>query len=168
MLQADYIRSVADAYTDAPITCSEAPQAWRALALETTAMYERIELALDIQHSSLVNPYPTAYAMLADIAQGRLVVSVANCEHPLWSREENIRFRVVHDVVGHASTGGGFDWQGEVKAYTKHATHIISPKARLALFTEAVGQVAYQVTNGYFGPQKCAILPQYLLWSDHV
>lgn len=103
--------------------------------------------------------------MLSDIANGRLLVSEANCEHPLWDRDENIRFRVVHDIIGHASTGAGFDFAGEFKAYEQHDAITKDPRARRALFTEAVGQVAYALDNDGFGEQKCAILPQWLLWA---
>lgn len=160
-----YIERVAQAYAQAPICHPGDVPAWRALADETMRTAEGLHRALSVSYTPKAEPYPTAYDMLVDIARGRIVVSTANSDHPVWSLDENVAFRLVHDVVGHGTTGGGFDWAGEWRAYEKHDSIIQSPLARHALFTEAVGQVAYALTYGGFTTQKVTLLPQWMLWD---
>ena len=162
MLTRDYISTIAQAYDSAPIVTPEAYDAWEALSNETAEHYHRISQCLSIGRTTNPNPYASSYDMLRDIAQGHIWVSTANSEHPLWTTEENVMFRVVHDIMGHGATGSGFDWTGENRAYANHLEHTVNPKARLALFTEAIGQVAFALDRGAFGVQKCALLPQWL------
>lgn len=166
-LTGSYLHDVAAAYAAAPVCHPVAVKAWEALARETMATAEALRRALDVTYTPHAEPYPDAYAMLSDIAHGRIVVSTAHCQHPVWSLEENVAFRLVHDVVGHGTTGSAFDWPGEWRAYEKHLTIVRDPHARHALFTEAVGQAAWAIVNGgYHGHvQKVALLPQYLQWG---
>jgi hypothetical protein len=161
-----YLRDVAAHYAAAPTHDKgiQATRAWRDLADETMATAARLRDTLDVRYTPDPEPYPTAYEMLRDIAQGRVVVSIANSLHPVWTLEENTAFRLVHDVVGHGATGSGFDWYGECRAYDKHWSIVVSPWARAALFTEAVGQVAYALVHGGFTVQKVALLPQWMQW----
>jgi hypothetical protein len=160
-----YLERVADAYRHAPVIVAGDIPAWKALAAQTMATAERIKGALDVRYTPAAEPYPTAYDMLRDIARGRIVVSTANSTHPVWTLEENVAFRLVHDVVGHGSTGSGFDWAGEWTAYEKHLSLLEGEGARHALFTEAVGQVAYALVYGGFTVQKVATLPQWMQWD---
>lgn len=161
-----FIIEVAQAYSVAPVldTRGTTLRAWRDLADETMVMADRLKAALDVRYTPRAEPYPTAYDMLTDIARGRIVVSTANSDHPVWTLEENTAFRLVHDVIGHGTTGSGFDWDGECRAYDKHWSVLESAHSRAALFTEAVGQVAYALVNGVFTVQKVALLPQWMQW----
>jgi hypothetical protein len=165
MNTSQYIQATSRAYQLAPLCSPEAVIAWEELAKETKEHYDAISACVSILRTSNPEPYSSAYEMIRDIGSGLIKVSTANCEHPLWDEETNIQFRVVHDVIGHASTGAGFDFIGEYRAYEKHAEKTIHPLARLALFTEAVGQVCAALDLGGFIEQKCAILPSYLQWS---
>ena len=161
-----FLHEVAQAYADAPVLDLRADvlRAWRDLADETLTHAARLQACLEVRYTPNPEPYATAADMLRDIAQGRIVVSTANSTHPVWTLEENVAFRLVHDVVGHGTTGSGFDWDGECRAYDKHWTIVRSPWARWALFTEAVGQVAYALVNGGFTVQKVALLPTWMQW----
>lgn len=139
--------------------------AWRELMAETMPVAERLTRAINVVYTPDPEPYPDSYAMLKDLGKGRIIISTAHCDHPVWSLEENCAFRLVHDVVGHGATGSGFDWLGEWQAYEKHLTIVQGVWARRALFTEAIGQVAYALVHGQFTAQKVALLPQWLQWS---
>jgi hypothetical protein len=163
-----FIEEVAAAYAMAPVNDPTAHKAWRVLADETMALARRLEGCLDVRYTPVPEPYPTAHDMLVDIARGCMVVSTANSDHPIWTLEENCAFRLVHDVLGHGTTGSGFDWRGEWVAYEKHCSVVQSPAAKWALFTEAVGQVAYAIVNRGFTSvhvQKVAFLPQWMQWD---
>lgn len=166
MARETHLEVVARAYDWAPVIIAGDVPAWKALALETVAMARKLESALDVRYTPKAEPYLMAYDMLADIAMGRIVLSTAYQAHPVWTPEENLAFRLVHDVVGHGTTGAGFDWKGEFTAFEKHLSIVQDPGARAALFTEAVGQVAYALVHGEFTVQKVALLPQWMQWCD--
>lgn len=169
MTPSTYQETVARAYDHAPTLSLGAVRAWRELADVTMAQYSALRSCITVVPVEMPEPYLDAVAMMRDIAQGRLFVSDVNHAHPVWSPEVNRAFRVVHDVVGHATTGAGFDWAGELRAWHKHESTIDSAWARAALFTEAVGQVAWALHPSYgagtFGRQKVATLPQWLQWE---
>lgn len=157
-----FMQQVADAYAHAPDFHLPDVAAWRELAKETRRLAEPLYSCFRVQFTPHDEPYATAADMLRDIAQGRIVVSTVNSDHPVWSLTENCEFRLVHGVLGHGVTGAGFDWPGEWRAYEKHASLLRSPLARHALFTEAVGQVAYKLDRGAFTTQKVILLPQWM------
>lgn len=98
--------------------------------------------------------------MMSDLEQRHMTVlsSASTGGHPLFTDEENERFRAVHDAFGHAATGRGFDPHGEEAAYLSHAS-MYSPLARRALATETRGQNSALIRTGGFQPQKVALLP---------
>lgn len=159
-----FIDEVALAYAQAPTIVQSDVSAWRSLADESMALADKLKGSIEVSYTPHAQPYPTAYAMLAHLAQGRIIISTANCDHPVWTLEQNTAFRLVHDVVGHGATGSGFDWDGECRAYDKHWGILESHRSRAALFTEAVGQVAYALTRGHFTTQKVSLLPQWMQW----
>lgn len=165
-----YQRAVALAYDQAPLYHIADERCWDLLADETMALYEKVAGSIRVVPVANAEPYPTALAMMVDVAHGRLFVSDVHHDHPVWTPEVNRAFRVVHDVVGHCSTGSGFDWAGELKAWERHEQTVVSTEARRALFTEAVGQVAWMLHpafgGGAFGKQKVATLPQWLQWES--
>lgn len=170
MTPSAYQFAVARAYDRAGWLNIKDVHAWTILADETMALYDRVAQSIEVYPVTESDPYATALDMFRDIAQGRILVSDVNHAHPVWSPEVNRAFRVVHDVIGHATTGSGFDWQGELRAWERHDSTVAHPLAKAALFTEAVGQVAWMLHpeygNGVFGPQKVATLPQWMQWVD--
>lgn len=81
--------------------------------------------------------------------------------HPVFSDEENDKFRAVHDVFGHLGAGRGIDRHGEEAAYQKHS-RMFSPLARQAMATETRGQNSAFVLHGDFQEQKIDLLPQHM------
>jgi hypothetical protein len=160
-------RQIAEAYKHAPLVGPGAARAWSDLADETERLADSIVRPLfAVTITDDAEPYARVTDMLNDIEAGRITVSRANSEHPLWTVEQNINFRLVHDVLGHGLTRADFSWQGEVEAYEEHLRLVESPWAKAALFTEALAQVAYAIENNGFGAQKCALLPTWMQFAD--
>lgn len=83
---------------------------------------------------------------------GRLLISMANSEHPFWSLEQNMMFRAIHDA-DHLLTLRQFDWQGEVAAYRK-ACETAPERIHWILGSEILGQAAVAIETGAFPLQK--------------
>lgn len=159
-----YGRAVADTSTDVV-------NAWGTLGDVLAARATNLETQYTIIRVPEEEPYQDAESMFGDLDGGRLRVSTANCDHPLWSTDVNIASRIVHDIDGHYAahlfgvTGGaGFDWAGEVNAYRfVEESNIFLDNARDALMrrahlTETLGQVSYRLLNGRFRDQVCCFL----------
>lgn len=99
--------------------------------------------------------------MMQDVAKNKqLKVYTGHTNHPMFSKSDIIRFRVVHDYYSHykpnqkAFSGGSisgvslrghdFTFKGELQAYRAHTRYAGNlPQINAALFSEIVGQVAY-------------------------
>lgn len=103
-------------------------------------------------------PYPTSAEQLVDIDQGRYSVSTRFCEeHPFWAPEENVNYRICHDVLGHWGARSSFDRFGEVAAFRSQATH--TPKRIWdVLFCETIAQLAPAIVDHQFGEQKAVLV----------
>jgi hypothetical protein len=107
------------------------------------------------------DPYKTSKEMFADVSKKTLKVLSTKTTggHPVFTDEQNDRFRAVHDFFGHAATGRGFGQDGEEAAWVHHS-QMFTPKARLALTTETRGQNSwYNTRKNGFAKQKVALLP---------
>ena len=91
--------------------------------------------------------YGSPAAMAADLSENRRIKvqstastsGLAEGAHAFFTNEENDRFRAVHDVFAHATTGRSFSRHGEDAAYLAHAQTF--PKvAHEALASETRGQ----------------------------
>ena len=155
-------RLIAEAYANGPILDESVQRSWWLLAYESLNMARRLQRIYQIEYTTDAEPYQTAEAMFRDLELGIFRVSIANCEHPLWTPGENIAFRIVHDILGHYAGGRNpFIWRGELAAYAASLPHY-TPECQTALFTEIVGQTAYRSIFGVFPPQKCIKLaPEY-------
>jgi hypothetical protein len=95
----------------------------------------------------------TAAHQIAD-ATGR-PVHVSDCyhDHPVFTREDNLRFRVWHDT-GHILSHLGFDRGSELELFVTQASFLKhEPNGRAlvdALFSESVYQLAASVVLGTF------------------
>jgi len=153
---------IAKAYAALPAFDEKAAPAWKALAAESKIQADAIRQQITVEVTDDPEPYMTAKEMVDDIHKNKhFTVSRANSEHPIWSVEDNVNFRIVHDVLGHAQSGGDFSWRGENLACGVHFP-LVSPLAREALFTECIGQVAYRSHFKGFGPQKIGLMSQHL------
>lgn len=151
--------SVADEYEHLPVYDPRAVHAWRALAEESKRHADMIRGKMNVHVVDDPEPYATADDMIRDIKHNNnFLVSRANSDHPIWTPDDNVNFRIVHDVLGHAATGGRFTWKGENDACATHHS-FSSPLARQALTTECLGQVGWASKNGGFGIQRVGVMP---------
>lgn len=154
-----YMKDIAEAYANAPTNQPEAQRAWQELAEDSKRRADEIRGRLNVSVTDESEPYATPQHMFDDINRGNFTVSRAHSEHPLWTPEQNVDFRIVHDVLGHHTTGADFSWGGENKACAAHSP-LLSKPAQAALFSECIGQTAYANQYGGFGPQKTSFIHQ--------
>ena len=153
---------IAAAYAKAPVYDPKAAPAWKALADDSMRRAEVIKQQIEVEVVPDPEPYDTPQEMCQDVHQNKhFLVSSANCQHPLWSVEQNIAFRIVHDVMGHCVSGGDFGWEGENRACAAHFP-LLDPLAQKALFTECIGQTAAAAYFRSFMAQKVAFLDEFL------
>ena len=158
----DKKEEIAKAYSQMPPFDQKAAPAWQALAAESKAQADAIRQQIRVEVVDDPEPYASAAEMCEDIHKNKnFKVSRANSEHAIWTVEDNINFRIVHDVLGHCQSGGDFSWRGENLACGVHFP-LVSPLAREALFTECIGQTAYRSYYKGFGPQKIGFLSEFL------
>lgn len=155
--------AIAAAYESLPMFDAAATYAWDAMAEEVHGQARAMVaagLTIAVQDS---DPYATAGDMFRDVAAGtiRVLSTAATGGHPYWDDATNDTFRAVHDVIGHAATGRGFDRHGEEAAYRSHAA-TFSPAACLALATETRGQnAAFIARKSFDAGQRVAFLPMW-------
>lgn len=153
---------IAEAYADAPTYDPKAAGAWKELGEDSMKRAEAIANQIKVDFTHDPYPYKNVNEMQDDIRNKQHVtVSKANLAHPLWSSDQALAYRLVHDVLGHAAVGGDWGWHGENGATSAHMP-LLTPNAQKALFTEAIGQAAH---NGYYqtiAPQKIVFLDDYL------
>jgi hypothetical protein len=105
-------------------------------------------------------PYETYEALRWAWANGPHPLQVSDCyhDHPVWSREDNLRFRVWHDT-GHLTHNLGFSADEELELFILQARgfHLVTgarqPELVDALFSESVYQLAAAKVLGTF-PDK--------------
>lgn len=152
------LMDIANAYRAAPMYDPRAAPAWHELAADSRARADEIRRHMRVSITDDPEPYPDAHAMIADIRNNNnFIVSRANSEHPIWTPDQNVDFRIVHDVLGHNTSGGDFSWEGENRACAAHFP-LLTPQAQRALFTECIAQTGYANANRGFGPQKVSFL----------
>lgn len=153
---------IAQAYADASEYDPKAAGAWKELAEDSVRRAEAINNQIAVEFTHDPWPYKDVNEMAKDIRDKQHVtISKANLGHPLWSSEQALAYRLVHDVLGHASVGGDWGWHGENGATAAHMP-LLSPEAQRALFTEAIGQAAHNSFYGKLGPQKIVFLDDHL------
>lgn len=158
----DQLQPIAEAYSQLPVYDPKAAQAWKELADDSSHRAQILGQQLKIEVVDEPEPYANVQEMCQDVHQNkRFKVSRANCEHPVWTVDQNVAFRIVHDVMGHCVSGGDFGWQGENLACAAHFP-LLSANAQQALFVECIAQTAYAAYYRSFGPQKVGLMPQFL------
>lgn len=147
-------RALAKAFKKAPTTLDnldpEVADTYAQFAREVDAQYEHIfgDGKVRVEYGPRdANPYPARpdgspdpQAIFEDIQNGHLWVDETGAgeEHPFLTKEQNDRFRAVHDYMGHSRSSNDFGMAGEEVAYQHHA-QMFSPKARRALAMETRG-----------------------------
>ncbi len=155
-------------------------RAWKALNMETYQIADKLErCGYRIIPTSRAETYRNVAEMALDAVESRSlrIWTGGVPEHSLMTPGENMRFRFVHDLFGHAMIDAQFGHYGEEQAYRVHY-QMYSDLARKALATETRGQncalhfgrAAVAVDNNGFGAQfaeqKAFIMPEELRRID--
>lgn len=154
-----YCKQIADRYDQLPDYQPEEVWRWELLAQHIQKLYKRMLSKVDVVFVD-GQPYDNAQQMRDEVARtGTLYISKDFNEHPVFSPEQNLKFRAVHDYVVHISPGSGgpdFTDRGEIRAYNLHRK-LVPPDAWPALFTEVAAQACYANVRGEFPVQKVAV-----------
>ena len=89
--------------------------------------------------------------------------------HPVYSNNQNVMIRGVHDAIAHLGGNHPFSARGEYGAYNRHLKTLCNVQdakggrclAAAALFTEIVGQTSYYYVYGQFAAQKAVFLSDF-------
>jgi hypothetical protein len=167
---------VAAAYLDAPgrrdpLTAA----AYSRLVTESDRFFRRITSpgrpdAVRVDFTTCPTPYGDAHEVIRSVADDRVlevstVAADPDRRHPLMGSEVGgayDRFRTVHDILGHARLGLGFDRHGEFAVWLSQE-RFHGPLARRALATELHGQHSVYWTTGEMAEPKAVLLDPGLL-----
>lgn len=156
------LKEIAEAYAKAPIYEPKAAISFMELGRDAVMRAKALTEHLDIIVVNNPDPYHDVQKMCDDVRKRRkLEVSRAGIEHPLWSEQQALAFRIAFDVLGYCASGGDWGWEGTNRAFAAYAA-IIPAEAQSALFTEILGQTAYATYYRAYGPQKVALFPQFV------
>jgi len=176
-----YLELIAKAYEEAPELEPGAKKHWDSLKNSNYTLFKRLLSKVNVlfvsEHKSYEGktfnilgrkfdvkyikggqPYQTQPEMKSEVQKtGILKINIDYSEHPIFSVEDNIVMRTIHDYLTHIQANVGFGGKGEIAAFNVHAK--LAPNLAIpALFTEVVGQAAYATVYGKFPVQKIAIL----------
>jgi hypothetical protein len=161
-LRPELAERVTDWFTGTPTAPPGAVRrSYRALARETARLFEIVcgarslgGLGVRVRYvRDEGDPYRDAAELCAELRErgSMTLATIARDEpHPLLGGAEGgavDQLRVVHDVLGHAALGVGFDVQSEFATWLQCRT-LFSADARGAAFCELVGAVTAYVTTG--------------------
>lgn len=175
----EFIKRIAEFYQQSNEPTQYITASYTMLRNHVNLMYDKIinELKVKVIPSE-TDPYGSDKEMMSDIAQNKqLKVYTGHTNHPVFTPEENIKFRVVHDYYSHYTPNKGafngiggfvgsifgvslrghdFTFKGELQAYRAHTRFAGNlPQINAALFSEIVAQVAYYFHFKEFpDPQK--------------
>ena len=149
----DYSKIVAQAYVNAPDFDQSVVPSYKALMVSTKRLFKQLQSKLKVEFVDY-DPYESREQMNNEVKEtGVLKITKLFNEHPLYTKEENLMLRAVHDYYTHIIANQDFGLKGELRAYNTHAK-LAPPAALPALFTEVVGQVSYAIVHGDFTKQK--------------
>jgi len=153
-----YCELVADAYDELPDYDPEAVASYKALISHIEKMYQRMLSKVKVEFVP-GQPYNSQKEMSEEVKKtGVLKISTDYNQHDVFTPEQNLKFRAVHDYIVHILANVDFSDKGEVAAFNAHAK-LLPKKAIPAAFTEIVGQACYANARGSFPKQKIALMP---------
>lgn len=122
------------------------------------------------------NPYKDSAEMCEDVrVNKRLRVYASETNHPFLTHYEQLMFRFIHDLFGHAAEGYEFGPRGEHNAWIHHSM-MFGELAQKALTTETRGQNSWvnfgpfshlPVRERPFATQKVGLLPEWACDWDY-
>jgi hypothetical protein len=159
----DQLQPIAEAYAKAPVYDPKAATAFKELGDDSTRRANVLRKQIEVEETNNPEPYPSHDKMLDDIHKRQhYEVSRANTDHPIWTPEQVVAHRMVHDILGHGVAGGkDFGWDSENRATAAHMP-LLSENAQKALFTEHIARPAYETHYRNLSPQKIALFPQFV------
>lgn len=146
--------------------------AYDALEKQTDRMFAALTdgggpYRLAVVPTGQVTPYTDADELIESVLDYRtleVTTSEADRRHPRLGGEVGgsyFRFRGVHDLIGHAATGFGFDRDGEYSAWIVQRT-LYTGLARWAAATELHGEISALWTTGQFAEHKAILMDLHL------
>lgn len=157
---------LADSYETLP---ESAGLPWQEEILVTDALHARLPIR---PVYTTVDPYATAEALAAGWAAGEFRVFSEYCDHPVFTVDENLRGRAVHDWYWHGNGSGrkaaDFGLAGEIAAWRYQAARY--PRWTWPVLAgEIIAQTAVFEVTGAFPAQRALALPdewihQLLTW----
>jgi hypothetical protein len=169
-------RDAAAAYVDTPTTRDPlVAAAYAQLVTESDQLFRHLTSPdrpgrVHIAFTTCPAPYANADELIGSVRHDRLLevdtlATKHDRHHPLMGNEfggASDRFRAVHDVLGHARVGLGFDRDAEFAIWLwQERFH--GPLARRALATELHGQHSVLRTTGDLAQPKAILLRPELL-----
>ena len=142
-------------YRKVPVVDERALPSFRLLASQIDGQY------LDVLRTGLkvffvnYDPYKGLEDMTKDIKRGLLKISQLHNVHPLFTEEQNLHFRAIHDYT-HYKAQSDFSLEGEYKTFLEQSRHCLASSVP-ALYTEVVLQAAHMKYFGAFPIQKLFI-----------
>lgn len=104
------------------------------------------------------DPYKTSIEMRQDLIKNKIKIYTGGDKHPVFSKQENNYFRLVHDIDWHWMDLS-FSLSDEIETVKRMTKSLLLNKDEArALYTEVVWQVtAYYITWEY-QPQKAVFI----------
>ncbi len=181
-LSPDLVELVTDWFLGEP-TASEDAVRWsyRALERETRRLYRFVcgarsagGLGVRVRYvRASGDPYARAAELCEELRCSQTMsLRTGACDepHPLLGGEQGgvvDQLRVVHDVLGHAALGLGFDLQSEFATWLQ-CRALFSTAARSAAFCELVGAVTTYIATGQKPGLRANLPPAEVVAACHV
>jgi hypothetical protein len=154
---------IAEAYSKAPAYEKKAAAAFLELSAECESRAKVIRQHIQVTTVNNPEPYPTSDKMYDDVRKRRKleVSAVAADNHPIWTREQVVDYRICIDVLGFTAANANWGWEGTNYAFGAFAA-LLPELAQEALFSELVGQTAYATYYRAYGPAKICLLTKFI------
>ena len=155
---AKYAPLVTAAYDARPLHEAAADSSWHVAMTFIEKTFKQIESRLKVEFVD-IDPYHTYEEMRKAVDDSGVlkVWTGASDTHPVWTPEQNWKFRAVHDYQSHLAGGHRFGLKGELASYNRHVK-TFPQAARPCLFTEIIGQTCALSVTGTNPVQKVCIL----------
>lgn len=74
---------------------------WKSLIAHIEKMFDQMQSRVTVEFTP-EDPYKNEKELIQDIEQNkRLKIYSGHADHPVWSKEQNLKFRAYHDYLSH-------------------------------------------------------------------